>query len=326
MSLSPADLADHTTIVLHTLCRLGEHYFACGQLDRSVQVLAAGHDLVSILDCPARPTTELLITYGCMLTWHASLTTGAYAPALDVLQHAVDLAQTLHQPLVLALALDRFGFGCYQQALTSATGDFTAARNAFAQALALRAAHPDQQALCQSRLHLGLIAEREQGFADAEATFKDVYQLAQHYTFEAEQGEATRHLGFAALRADHRDTALRLFQEALALTEKSGNRLFLPFAHLAVGEVLQLQHAYDQAQQHYHTAYQLAEAMQVERAAVQLLYSLGELAEDQQQQSQARAYYAAAYTRAKAIDFVLGAHMIAAKLEQLAHPVADRNE
>ena len=326
MPVSPADLADSATMALHTLCHLGEHYFACGQLDRSVQVLAVGHDLISIIDCPPAPTAELLITYGFFLTWHASLTTGGYGPALAVLQQAVDLAQTLHQPPLLALALDRFGFGCYQQALTGGTGDFATARNAFQQALALREAHHDQQAICQSRLHLGLIAEREQQFTAAESIFRVVYQLPRQYTLETEHAEAARHLGFAALRANHHDTALHLFQEALALTEKSRNRLFLPFAHLSVGEVLQLQHTYDQAQQHYQTAYQLAEAMQVQRAAVQILYSLGELAEDQQQQSQARGYYEAAYTRAKAIDFVLGERMITAKLEQLAHRTADRND
>lgn len=125
------------------------------------------------------------------------------------------------------------------------------------------------------------------------------------------------------MRADNLDAALRLFQEALALAEKSQVRLFLPFAHLSVGEVFHMQHAYDQAQQHYQSAYHLAEAMQVKRAAVQILYSLGELAEDQHSQSQARTHYEAAYTLAEAIHFVLGERLIAAKLERLAHLTAD---
>jgi tetratricopeptide (TPR) repeat protein len=192
--------------------------------------------------------------------------------------------------------------------------------------LALHEAHQDQHGICQSRFHVGLIAEREQRFDDAEATFTDVYQIAQRYTFDAEQGEAARHLGFAYLRAGNLDAALRLFQEALALAEKSHVGLFLPFAHLSVGEVFHLQHAYDQAQQHYQTAYHLAEAMQVKRASVQILYSLGELAEDQHEQSEARTHYEAAYTLAQAINFVLGERMIAAKLEGLASATADRSD
>ena len=73
MSLSPVDLADHYTIVLNKLRQIGEHYFASGQLDRSLQVLAAGHDLVSTSDFPSVPTAELLITYGFILTWHAGV-------------------------------------------------------------------------------------------------------------------------------------------------------------------------------------------------------------------------------------------------------------
>jgi tetratricopeptide (TPR) repeat protein len=326
MSLSPADLADHYTIILDKLRQIGEHYFASGQLDRSLQVLAAGHDLVSAPDVPSVPTAELLITYGFVLTWQASLTTGAYTHSLEVLHQAVDLAETLDNQPVLARALDRLGFGYYQQALMGGSGDFTNARSYFEQALALREAHQDEHGICQSRFHVGLIAEREQRFQEAEATFTDVYQLAHRYNFSAEQGEAARHLGFAELRAGNLDAALRLFQEALALAEKSHVQLFLSFAHLSVGEVFHMQHAYDQAQQHYQTAYHLAQAMQVKRAGVQILYSLGELAEDQQEQSQARAHYEAAHSLAQAINFVLGERMITAKLERLAHPRADRND
>src|SRR5262249_8611574 len=85
MFLSPADLAECYTSVLDKLRQIGEHYFANGQLDRSLQVLAAGHHLVSVPDLPSLPTAEFLITYGFILIWHASLTTGAYAHSLEVL-------------------------------------------------------------------------------------------------------------------------------------------------------------------------------------------------------------------------------------------------
>jgi hypothetical protein len=52
--------------------------------------------------------------------------------------------------------------------------------------------------------------------------------------------EVARHLGFGHMRGDNLDGALRLFQEALALAEKSHIRLFLPFAYLSIGEVFHM--------------------------------------------------------------------------------------
>jgi hypothetical protein len=127
MSLSATDLANYYMIVLDKLRQIGEHYFVSGQLDRSLQVLEAGHDLVRTPDLPSVPTAEFLIAYGFILTWRASLTTGDYAQSLEILHQAVDLAQILDNQPVLASALDRLGFGYYQQALTNGTGSFITA-------------------------------------------------------------------------------------------------------------------------------------------------------------------------------------------------------
>ena len=76
-----------------------------------------------------------------------------------------------------------------------------------------------------------------------------------------------------------------------------------------------MQEQWEQAEQHYHRAYALAQTMQIKRATVQIVYSLGEVCEAQNHADQAYAYYETAYDLATAIHFKLGMIMCSAKLQ-----------
>jgi tetratricopeptide (TPR) repeat protein len=323
MVLSQPRLDAHYQAVYEALYQIGDSYFIAGQLDDALHIFAAGYTLTRTTTTPSVSYTSLVLRYGALLAWQGSLITGEYDQALVVLQRAVALAATLDDPITYARALDALGLGYYQQASTSAAGNFTPALDYFQQALTLRETVDDRQGWCESYFHLGLIAERERRFDDAVAIFTTAYQQAQQAGFLGEQASAIRHLGFAHMRAGRVDAALEAFQEGLSLTERSGSRLFLPFAQLSVGEVFHAQRAYVQAERHYREAQALAEMMQIKRATVQIVASLGELAADQHNLAQAQAYYEAALATAEAINFTLGVNHIRTQLQALDHGIAD---
>jgi tetratricopeptide (TPR) repeat protein len=321
MVLSQPRIDAHYQTAYETLYQIGDSAFMAGQLDDALHIFGSAYHLTRTPPTVSVAYTALVLRYGALLSWQGSLISGQYDQALVVLQRAVALTATLDDPITYARALDALGFGYYQQALTAASGNFTLALGYFQQALTLREAADDRQGQCESSFHLGLIAERERRFDAAVAIFTTVYQQAQPAGFLDEQASAIRHLGFAHMRAGRVDAALAAFQEGLALSERSGSRLFLPFAQLSVGEVFHTMRAYAQAERHYREAQALAETMQVKRATVQIVASLGELAADQHDLAQARMYYEAALATAEAINFTFGINHIRTQLQALDHGI-----
>ena len=313
--LPAQSVSHHYIAVLDSLQHLGRHYFMSGQFEDGLSVLQHGVDLVGATSAPAS-YIQLLLTYGHILTWQSSLITGDYVQPMAVLQDAVERADMLGNAGVQARAYDELGFCHYQRAMTS-NSDFVDAATHFQQALALWERLGDIAGICTARFHVGLIAERAGQFDAAVAHFTWVHTTAQNYNLSSQQAEASRHLGFAALRAADYNQALAAFQEALTLTEAAQSQLFLPFAYASVGEVYHTQHKYIEARQYYERGAEKAVEFGVRRATVQILYCLGELAEEQQQRQAAHDYYTEAHQTAQAIHFQLGVQMTAAKLAQL---------
>jgi tetratricopeptide (TPR) repeat protein len=208
--------------VLDSLQSLGWHYFMNGQFEEGVSVLERGVELVGAESIP-HSYIQLLLTYGHVLLWQSSLLTGDYTRPMKVLQDAAERAEMLENDTVQARAYDELGFCHYQRALT---GDrsFEDADNYFQRALVLWERIGDIAGICTARFHTGLIAERAGQFDTAVAHFTWVSTTAQAHHLPSQQAEASRHLGFAALRAADYEQALAAFQDALALTEAQQSR------------------------------------------------------------------------------------------------------
>ncbi len=311
----PTSRTEQYTVVLNGLCRIAESYFYAGRIDDSVHVLTAGEQLADGSDVQPRDLAALLICSGYIHAWRGSLITGEYDIPFAILNRAVQVAKATRDEKLLARALDTLGVTCYNHAMTLADADFDTALSHFQQALTLRETAHDQRGICESLFNIGLVAERKRQYDEALTAFTTVYSTAKQQNYKSEMAGAARHLGFAHIRAGNLDQALDCFQEAQLLIEETGQKIFLPFAQLSVGEVFHMQHKWKQAQQYYQMAYEIAQKMQIKRASVQIAYSLGEVYEEQSNVDQAYAYYEIAYNLATAINFQLGITLCGAKLQ-----------
>lgn len=310
----PQDISQYYRAVLSNLENVGRYYFINGQFEHSLSVLENGLNLFGVTNV-SDAYIQLLLTYGHVLLWQSSFITGDYEHPVEVLQNGLQRAEELGDNALLARACDELGFCLYQRALTG-DRDFESAARYFERALHLWEGVGQIAGVCTARYHLGLIDERAGRFEAAVAQFHWVYRTAQENTLPSQQAEASRHLGFAAMRAQDYEQALRAFQEALAITDTQQSELFLPFAYLSVGEVYHTQHNYSEAQDYYERGLQKALALGVKRATVQISYCLGEIAEEQEQRKSAREYYVQAHQIAQNMQFELGIQMTAAKVEQ----------
>jgi tetratricopeptide (TPR) repeat protein len=315
MSEVPPARAEQYAAILKSLATLAESYFYDGKIDDAVQVLTYAQQLAEAADVLPHHRAALLLCAGFIYSWRGSLITGHYDEALITLHRAEQLAQTTHDQLLLAYALDRLGSAYYKQAVTLAETDFERPLSYFQHALRLRETAHDQRGICESLFHVGLIAERKRQYDAALRTFDAVYTTAKHHHYHDTVAEAARHRGFAHIRAGTFDQALDCFQEARLLLEATRQNIFLPFAELSVGEVFALQQHWEQAEHHYQLAYAQAQTMQIKRASVQIAYSLGEVCEAQHNAAQAYTYYETAYNLATAIHFTHGITMCGAKLQ-----------
>src|SRR5215212_10171616 len=306
---APPARAEQYTAVLKGLTTLAESYFYDGRIEDAVHVLTCAQQLADASDVRPHDLAALLICAGSIYSWRGSLITGDYDLPLSLLHRAEQLAGVTHDHLLLARALDMLGSAYYKQAMTLAEADFERPLSYFQHALLLRETAHDQRGICESLFHVGLITERKRQYDAALRAFDTVYTTAKHHHYHGAVAEAARHLGFAHLRTGAFDQALACFQEARLLLEETGQHIFLPFAELSVGEVFAMQQQWEQAEQHYHIAYALAQTMQIKRASVQIAYSLGEVCEAQNKTDEAYAYYETAYDLATAIQFKLGMTM-----------------
>jgi GNAT superfamily N-acetyltransferase len=300
--------------VLHHLAAIARDAFAAGHLSEALAALDLGRPVAALEEAPSAARAAFLLAAGRIAGWHASLCTGDYARAQADLDAAHALAHA-GDDWLRAQALDALAFLRYQRALTAGSDDYEAVAALAREALALYEAQRDARGEWAQRFRLALVEERA-GRAEP-AAFAQVYEAAGRIGDAALQAEAARHLGFAAWRAGDTAAAHERLAEALALLEAAGQRVFTPFAHLALGDVAQLQRRWDAAEQHYDTALALATQLGVSRAAVQTRASLGELRAAQGRGDEARALFAEALDGARAIGFAAGAARLATMLREL---------
>jgi tetratricopeptide (TPR) repeat protein len=313
-----SDVPGQYTTAIQALRQIAETYFYAGRLSDAVRILALGADIAIEPEVRHQDYVALLIQFGTTLTWRGSLMDNEYDTALTILRQAEQIARTTTDHHLIAGAVDALGFALYHKVMTTGLGSFDEPHTYFQQALSLREASADQQGVCESLFHVGLIAERTQQYDDALAAFYQARSLAEQHNYKRELADALRHIGFAYARAGDIDQALKSFQQALVLLEGIEIVLFLPFAHLSVGEMLYEQQKWDEAMHHYHVAYVQAEQMRLRRATMQIAYSKGELYEAKLNPVQARQAYEDAYKWAKELRFKRGMEMCAAKLHGIS--------
>jgi tetratricopeptide (TPR) repeat protein len=182
----------------------------------------------------------------------------------------------------------------------------------------LRQNGDDPHALAESMFHIGLIAERQERFADALRHFEAVRELAERHNDDRLLASALRHIGFAHMRAHAIGAALDCFSRSLALFKTGGPRLFVPFGHLAVADMLVEQRHFDEALRHYEAGAVLATKLGVARAAMQIAYSVGELYEMLTNLAQARSCYERGDALATQMQFEQGMALCRAKLNQFS--------
>lgn len=308
------DVLDRLILIATMHRENGELIEAGSVLNAGLEFLAQPHLEFYILISAYK--AKILTELGGVLLWQASLMTGNYDEAIITLEKAVAISKATTDESLVADALDQLGFMHYQRTMNSNQEDYEQALSLFEQALTLRESLLEQQKICVSRFHIGLVAERKHNFEEALAIFTEIKEVAEAHNYPGELAQVHRHIGFAQMRQGKLDQALHSFEQSIAFGQMAGSKAFLPFAHLTVGEVYQEQQRWPEAKSHYQTALQLAQALQIQRAIVQSLYSLGEVEEQSTELELAKQHYEQAYELAKQIDFQLGVAMLQQKLAQ----------
>lgn len=243
---------------------------------------------------------------------------GSFDETYAVLAEGEALAAATNDPQLLAAAKDALGMARYYQAL-AARGDFTPASDALAAALTAREAGGDNRALAESVFHVGLVYQNTGNWELARQYYERAVALAEAGEHALELSYAVRHLGmYYQTQAGDLEAARDCYQRSLELREQIGFRIFLPFSHLALGELLVELGELDAAERHFMSAYEIASDIASASQTIFALLLLGELHEQRGATELARDYYERALRAADEADFERGRARAIANLEGLA--------
>lgn len=243
---------------------------------------------------------------------------GSFDETYDVLADGLALAIAAGDPGLIATAHDALGMARYYQALAT-RGDFGPAFEELALALAARETTGDSRALAESVFHIGLIRQNTGDWDEARRCFERAIAVAEAGGHALELSYAVRHLGmYYQSQVGDLETARACYQRSLELREQIGFRIFLPFSHLALGELLVELGRLDEARLHFTSAYEIAAEIGSPSQTIFALLLLGELHERRGEVELARDCFERGLRAAEEAGFERGLARAVAGLERLA--------
>jgi tetratricopeptide (TPR) repeat protein len=243
--------------------------------------------------------------------------TGSFEETYAVLAEGEALADAAGDPQLIATAQDALGMARYYQALAT-RGDFAPALEALAAALTIRETGEDSRALAESVFHVGLVYQNTGAWEPARQHFERAIAIAEADGDALEHSYAIRHLGmYYQSQASDLITARACYERSLELREQIGFRIFLPFSHLALGELLVELGELDEAERHFTAAYEIASDIASPSQTTFALLLLGELHEQRGASDRARDCYQRGLRAADEAGFERGRARAVANLARI---------
>ena len=272
-SSSDEQLSHDYRIALLALHAIAERYFFDGRLGDALHLLGNAQSLLAAPEVPLRSRLALALLNGRVLIVDHFLNRGEAAPVFAAIEGAAQLAAASDDQRGIADAASLLGQARYfvtvvaarknNTPLNGAPGDgmYDAALADQQRALELREALGDTRGISESCFQLGVIYERWGQYERALGYYGRARALADRYNHAFEKTEPARHVAFAALREGKLDRALTLAEEALALREAAGFRLYQPLDHLLIRDVALARGDLAQAQRSGERAMELAHVL-----------------------------------------------------------------
>lgn len=308
---------------IHTLCEMAEFYYCQGQLDKAQQVLRIASQLGEIGEVEYWGHLKIRLQLARVLIAGYFLTNKDADQMLSAILQAKQLAEAAHFEPGMADALSLLGQAHYYIALngaitlSSSEADYSEALMYQQAALEKREAFHDTRGISESLFFVGLVHERQRQYDQAQEHYEKVLQLAGQHGHLFEKSEAARHLGGIAWYRGDLERALVSAQESLALREQISFKLYLPFAHILVGQISQARGDRDHAQSAYQQAFAIASEMGQKQTQAFSLLGLGEIQVAQKELPQARASFEHARALAEELQIARAITRANAYLERL---------
>ena len=315
--LSQEKLSEQFRILLLTLEKTAQSYFIFGQLEKALQLLQIGMQLLSMPEVTPQEQVRLRLSYGNMLAIKTNFANASVEDALAVLKEAKHLAAELDDAQLLADAFNGIGYAHYVAASNRREGDPHMILDYFQGALERRRILHDDRGISESLFYVGLISELLGQKEIARTSYTQSLQIAQQQGYAREAFEALRHLGFLEQAQGNFSQAQQYFTESLHQLEHAGIHVYLPFAHIVIADVCLMQGNVEMAASHCQKALDLARKMDIKKALIFSLLISGRICQEKQEKVQARDYFEQAFVVAQAIDLKYAMQQASSALQTL---------
>lgn len=306
--------ADYSELVLSS----ANEFYDKAELDKAINILQTAYD---VADNRPKHNPEDFVKVAVMLgkTYNtkAFITNKDIGKAVSVLDKAVSAADTLGNEKLLADALHTKGTALYTRIFLTGEGDYNEPLNMVGRALSIRSSIGDKEGEAESLIYYGILNERMGNKDNAFELYHRALAITEENEMPKLKAQAMRHIGFMlrAKGSKFNRSALDYFRRSLALREKEGVTVYLPFSYISVGELLFAENQPDSALTYYMKAEKLAEEMNADRILVLTSWLKGDLAIARRDTSLAKQHYNNALTTAENIGYTRGTDLLKKTLE-----------
>lgn len=198
-----------------------------------------------------------------------------YPEAEAAAKRAIEFAEKSNGAWVIADAYELAGRIAYSRRINLGEGDYEAPLDYWQKSLTLRRKVNDTRGVIESLFRVGLIHERKDQSEKAIALYQEALRTAGE-KFPLERSNAYRHLAYQRQGQGDFDTALRYFEQSLALREEAGFVLTRSPALNSIGDLYRRMKNYERALEYNQRAFDEAEKLGAPRFMVMALISIGE--------------------------------------------------
>ena len=260
---------------------------------------------------------RLLAVMGKLHSHQAFLMNSSLDVALESLNEAVQIAEELGENETLGIALSYRGFATYTNTFHNAIGHYQDALPDIDRSLEIREEIEDVRGIAESLIYQGILYERTEQPARANANYERAAQITHEHGFELEESYAVRHLAFIRQNDGDLEGAREYFERSLELRQKAGFRTGLALSHFSLGGVLLDLKRYDEALEQLNHAESYASEFGLTRVRTLCHYLLGEGATAQGDVDEAVAQLERSRDLSREIDYEVGVQREETKLREL---------
>jgi CHAT domain-containing protein len=193
----------------------------------------------------------------------------AFGPALATLEKALSEAESLGDPSLTALCLDRMGL------VLAYRGDGAAAAESQARALALAREIGDSRREAEILTSIGAAHFRRADYASASATMAEAISIQDRIGDDAGRARSDHFLGRVRFKSAAYAEARELYVRALESMEAAGDRRSASLVREDLGDLEQEQGSFAQALAYYEAALADREAIGDRRGRIYVLHLVG---------------------------------------------------